>query len=223
LRSAKADEAKLERLFGHFLPPEPPVRQPRFLGCIIEDRATHLPEPFPWQLDAEARGQLAGEYRAVAAIPLLDGFCSRCRLDPIESLAAQAWLRHAYLAIASYIDIGGRILLCPLGLAGTARWGMPWHIDRRRDASVEESFTGSCFRKPGLSPDRTPDRASVAALMMSSGRNAEDELDCDAEHDAATYFAVPKSIDLDTADPDDDVADDPHAGLTITHDDDGAS
>jgi hypothetical protein len=34
---------------------------------------------------------------------------------------------------------------------------------------------------------------------------------------------VPKSIDLDAADPDDDVADDPIAGLTIDDDDDVAS
>lgn len=194
-------------------------------NCIIEDRAAHLPKPSPWQLDTEARARLAGAYRALAAAFLLDGFCSRCRLpadDPIAGIAAQAWLRDAYRVIATYIDIGGRILVCPLGLAGTARWGTPWHIDRRSDASVEESFTGSCFRKPGLSPDRTPDKASVAALMMRSVTNAEGELDRDAEQDAATYFAVPKSIDLDAADPDDDVDDDPLGDLTIAADDDAA-
>jgi hypothetical protein len=177
LRRARADEVKLEKLFGRFLPPGLAVRQPADSGCIIEVRRPSRHESFARQFGAEARAALADVYRALAVIPLLDGFCSRCRLEPIAGLAAQAWLRHAYRVIATYIDISGRVLICPLGLAGTARWSAPWLVDRRSDASVAQSFTGSSFRKPGLSPDRTPDKASAAALMLRSGRNAEGELD----------------------------------------------
>jgi hypothetical protein len=220
LRRARADEVKLEKLFGRFLPPGLAVRQPADSGCIIEVRRPSRHESFARQFDAKARAALADEYRALAAIILLDGFCSRCRLEPIAGLAAQAWLRHAYLVIAAYIDAGGRILICSPGMAGPARWGQSWYQDRRSDARVqEEGFSGSYFRKPGLSPDRMPAKADVAAMILRAGMNAEDEVDRDAALDAAASCGVPKPIDIDAADPEDDVADDPLDGLTIVDDD----
>jgi hypothetical protein len=129
-------------------------------------------------------------------------------------------LRHAHEVIAAYIDAGGPILISPLGLSGMTRCE-PWYVDRRSDASVAESFTGSFFRKPGLSPDPTPAKGDVAAVMLSRGTNAEGETDRDAERDAVAYSDIPKPVDLDAADPDDDVADDPFAGLSIVDDEDG--
>jgi hypothetical protein len=220
LRRAEADEVKLERLFGRFLPPEPPVRQPADSGCIIEVYRPSRHESFARQFGAAARTALADEYRALAVIPLLHGFCSRCRLEPIASLAAQAWLRHAYLVIAAYVDAGGRILICAPGMAGPVRWGQSWYQDRRSDERVhEEGFSGSYFRKPGLSPDRVPDKADVAGMMLRAGMNAEGEVDHDAALDAAAWCGVPKAVDIDAPDPDDDPVDDPVDGLTIVDDD----
>jgi hypothetical protein len=85
LRRARADEAKLDSLFGHLLPPEPPpLRQPRFSGCIIEVEDRNPAKPFQLD-DADVRARLADEYRAKAVVRLLDGFCSRCRIDPKAS------------------------------------------------------------------------------------------------------------------------------------------
>lgn len=157
----------------------------------------------------------------MAAAERLDGFAGRCRLDPTASLVVQARLRRAFLLTADYIAGRGRILLVPRGFVGaSARWGTHWPTDPRSDASVGESFTGSYFRKPGLSADRAPDKAVVAVAMMRGGINAEGERDSDAEHDAAAYFNIPGAVDINAPDPDDDVDDDPLAGLTITDDGD---
>jgi hypothetical protein len=219
LRRARADEGKLDALFGRFLLPNQGVRQPRKSGCIMEVSTQNGNPPQPFQLDdAAARSRLAGEYRAKAAAALLDGFSARCRVEPMASLIIQAWLRGAYRVIATAIGAGARILICPAGLSGLTRFDAPWYVDERSDASVSESFTGSVFRKPGLSPDRTPAQADVAAVMLGRGTNAEGESDRDADHDTTTYFAVPKPVDLD--DPGDDKApDDPLDGLTIVNDD----
>jgi hypothetical protein len=223
INRVEVEETKLDSLLRRFLPLEQGVRQPPETDCIIKvDRRSSKDEPkFARQLDAEARAKLAGKYRALATAERLDGFAGRCRLDPIMSLNVQDFLRRAYLIVATYIINGGHILIVPQGMTGVeVRWGDRWFVDRRSDAAVAESYTGSVFREPGLSPDRTPDKAAAAAVMMCAGVNAEGERDSDAEHDAAAYFNIPGAVDIDAPDPNDDVDDDMFAGLTVTRDDD---
>jgi hypothetical protein len=145
-----AETLAIEARFGRYCNEiwQPPQRPSATCHNISIGRISA--KPFLRPLDAEARAQFVDTYRALASAPLLDGFASRCCwLDPIEGLAAQALLRQAYRVIADYIEASGRILICPLGLAA-ARWSAPWHVDRRSDASVAESFTGSSYREPGL-------------------------------------------------------------------------
>jgi hypothetical protein len=223
LRRARADEASLDKLFDRFLPRDPPAST-HDSGVYNRGKKKDKPPPEEprWLIDAGIRARLVAEYRALASVPSLDGSASRCRIDHITSRWLQAWLRNAYEVTADYIDAGGRYLIIPEGYSGL-RSLEPWFIDDRSAASVAESFTGSYFRKPGLSPDRTPAKADVAAAMTSRGTNAEGESDRDAEHDTVAYSNIPKAVDLDAADSDDDVADDPFAGLSIVDDDESMS
>ena len=107
--------------------------------------------PKPWlaeiELTAAQRAALVSRYVAMAGSTLLASDSPTVRL--MASNAEIAWIRFAYKLAAGYLEAGGRIL--------TGYWpnNKPekWVVDRRSDARVlEEGFTGSRYREPGLDP-----------------------------------------------------------------------